>query len=157
MAERDACAQLVVLLEQLARDERSPRRFLVAVGRRGAGIRPGAAGMADLATGGRNMIRGRGFRPTFDDGTDGQVRHFTGIAFATGVFGPRITRWLSEHVGRDAASSADGRLSEAGIDFADRLLGGRLAVAAAPAWVADNVCARWAAPTDSRPGEGGRR
>ena len=138
--ETDACAELVELLERLAGEELSPRRFLAATGRFAAGIRPGLAGVVDLARGGRNMIAGRGFQHRFDDSTSGQVRHFAGIACAAGILGPRLTRWLSERVGRDHPASADGRLSEAAIELATGLLGGTLPVAAAPGWVRTVVC-----------------
>ena len=138
--ETDACAELVQLLERLAGEQLPPRRFLASTGRFAAGIRPGFAGLVDLARGGRNMIAGRGFQPRFDDATSGQVRHFVGIACAAGILGPRLTRWLSERVGRDHRTSADGRLSEAAIEFATRLLNGALPVAAAPGWVRTVVC-----------------
>jgi len=141
MAEPDACAHLVALLEGLASVERSPRRFLAALGRQAAGIRPGPAGLLDLGTGGRNVFRGRGFKGRFDDATDGQVRHFAGIAVATAILGPRLTRWTSVHVGRDQPSSADGELTEAAIEFATRILSRSLPVASAPGWVLDVVCA----------------
>lgn len=141
MVEPDACTQLVSLLQRLATVERSPRRFLTALGRQAAGIRSGPAGMLDLATGGRNVFRGRGFKVAFDDATDGQVRHFAGVALATTILGARLTRWASVHVGRDQPGSADGRLTDAAIEFASCLLGGSLPVASAPGWVQDVVCA----------------
>ena len=142
MPETDACTELVELLERLASEEPSPRRFLASTGRFAAGIRPGVAGLADLARGGRNMIAGRGFQARFDDATSGQVRHFAGIACAAGILGPRLTRWLSERIGRDHPTSADGRLSEAAIELATRLLSGALPVSDAPAWVRTVVCGR---------------
>jgi hypothetical protein len=137
----DACERLVGLVGQLARQEPSPRRLLARLGREGAGIRPGPLGMVDLARGGRDLIRGRGFRRQFDDATSGQVRHFTGIAVATSLMGPRLTRWTSQRIRHDPLASADGRLTEAGIEFARRLLEGTLPVGAAAGWVHETLCA----------------
>jgi hypothetical protein len=136
----EACERLAELLEQLAGNNPSPRRFIVALGRDGAGIRPGFIGVVDLLRGGKDIIVGRGFRRHYADATTGQVRHFAGTATATARFGPRLTRWLSEHVRNDPVASADGRLTDAGIDFARELLDRRLEVTEAAGWIRRNLC-----------------
>lgn len=108
--------------------------FLVALGEQAAGITPGRAGWADLATGGRNVLLGDGFRPELDDGTPKQVRHFVGTAAAAQRLGSTTTRVLSRLRG-DVPGTADDRLSAAAIDFARELRGGGLAPAEAGEWV----------------------
>jgi hypothetical protein len=95
MIESDACARLTEMTERLAVADPSPRSLLTRLGREAAGIRAGPAGVVDLARGGRDVLRGRGFNRQFDDGTDGQVRHFVVLAVSTMVFGRRATRCAS--------------------------------------------------------------
>ncbi|MDM4761933.1 hypothetical protein QT381_02800 [Galbitalea sp. SE-J8] len=135
-----ACAELADLADRLARGTSDPREFLVALGREAAGIRPGVIGVADLARGGRNTIPGRGMRAEFDDGTDGQVRHFAGIASAQERLGGRRTRQLAIRLLGDAPDSADGRLSDAAIAFAEGVRDGSIPLTAAGAWIRDHVC-----------------
>jgi hypothetical protein len=135
-----ACRRLAILAENIAVKDRSGEEFLVDLGRQGAGIRPGRLALIDLARDGHNTILGRGFRPEFDDGTRGQVRHFVGVARATMFGGPVLTRWISENVRRDAADSPDGKLADEGTDFAQALLAGRLAPSEAGAWIRDHLC-----------------
>jgi hypothetical protein len=135
-----ACRRLATLAENIAVRDRSAEAFLVDLGEQGAGIRPGRLALIDLARDGSNIIVGRGFRPEFDDGTRGQVRHFVGVARATMFGGPVLTRWISENVRRDAADSPDGKLADEGTDFAQALLSGRLAPSEAGAWIRDHLC-----------------
>jgi hypothetical protein len=135
-----ACQRLAGLASNLAAKDPTPERFLVDLGRQGAGIRPGRFALIDLAGDGRNIILGRGFRPEFDDGTRGQVRHFVGVGRASMFGGPVITRWLSENLRGDPADSPDGRLADEGIDFAQALLAGRLEVSAASGWIRERLC-----------------
>lgn len=139
-APRDACAELVALAAAQAASGIGARDFVGRLGTLGAGIRPGPRGFVDLATGGGNPLPGRGFRPELDDGTDGQIRHFCGIAEACCRLGPGLARWLSVHLGRDSPASADGRLTDVAVDFVRRLRGGELAVADAPAWLREALC-----------------
>ncbi|MCW2848104.1 MAG: hypothetical protein JWR90_2078 [Marmoricola sp.] len=139
MAE-DACHTLVALVARLAEGGPVPRRFLMALGREGAGIRSGPLGLVDLAVGGRNRVLGRGLKPAYDDGSRGQVRHFTGVATSTALLGAGFTRWASLTLRRDGADTPDGRLSEAAVEFASLLLSRKLAVQDASAWVRDTLC-----------------
>jgi hypothetical protein len=135
-----ACQRLAGLSANLAAQDRTAEQFLIDLGQQGAGIRPGRVALLDLARDGRNVIVGRGFRPEFDDGTRGQVRHFVGVARASMFGGSVLTRWISEHLRQDPANSPDGRLADQGIDFAQALLSGRLALSAASGWIRDRLC-----------------
>lgn len=138
-----ACRRLAGLAARLAEREPSRLQFLRDFGREAAGIRPAPRGVGDLARGGRNLIVGRGFLARFDDGTSGQARHFAGIAVATTlVGGAGPTRWISERLRDDPEGTADGRLTEAGIEFATEVLAGGLALAETPAWVLEHLCRR---------------
>lgn len=139
MGETNACARMADLIDELAAGGPSPRQLLDAIGEHCAGIRPGLAGLLDLRGGGRDLIPGRGFRPEYDDGTSGQVRHFAGIVASTARVGGPATRLVSERVRHDPADSPDGRLSIAGIQFAQDVLGGSITVAAAGQWVRDHL------------------
>jgi len=139
--EGNGCAALVALAVREAANGPGVRRFLDRLGRAGAGIRPGAVGLLDLARAGRNTLPGRGFRDELCDGTDGQVRHFCGIVFACGRFGRRLTRLISIHVRRDPADSADGRLTDLAIEFVGLLHARELAVTDAPDWLRRKLCA----------------
>jgi hypothetical protein len=135
-----ACERLAELAANLAARDRSAERFLVDLGQQAAGIRPGRLALLDLARDGRNIILGRGFKPEFDDGTRGQVRHFVGVARASMFGGSVVTRWISEHLRGDPANSPDGKLAEEGTDFAQALLAGRLEPSAASGWIRERLC-----------------
>lgn len=117
-----------------------PREFLLRLGTEAAGIRRGPAAVVDLARGGTNVIPGGGVKRRFDDETDGQIRHFAGIATAAARIGPRLARTLSITVLKDPPTSADGRLSDAAVDFARQLLSGELPVSDASAWIERTLC-----------------
>jgi hypothetical protein len=135
-----ACQRLAGLAANIAARDRSAERFLIDLGKQGAGIRTGRFALIDLANDGRNIILGRGFMPEFDDGTRGQVRHFVGVARASMFGGSALTRWISEKLRRDPPDSPDGRLADEGIDFAQALLAGRLEPSEASAWIRDRLC-----------------
>ena len=137
----DACAKLATAIELAATGTADPRRLLVALGTAAAGIRPGPVAFLDLARGGRNHFPGRGTASEFDDDSDGQVRHFAGIATSVARIGPTLTRWLSIVVGRDAPSSPDGRLTDLAVEFARLLLRRELATSDAADWVRQRLCA----------------
>lgn len=105
-----------------------------------AGIRRGALAVADLARGGSNLIPGGGVKRHYDDETDGQIRHFAGIATASARIGPRLARTLSLTVLRDPPTSADGRLTDAAVEFSRQLLSGELPLADASGWIARRLC-----------------
>ncbi|MGV8894843.1 MAG: hypothetical protein ACOH10_07180 [Rhodoglobus sp.] len=136
----DACAKLVRVVELIAIETSDPRRLLVALGTAAAGIRTGPLALIDLARGGRNHFPGRGMASEFDDDSDGQARHFAGIATSAARVGPTLTRWLSIVVGRDAPSSPDGRLTDLAVEFARALLKGDLATADAADWLRERLC-----------------
>jgi hypothetical protein len=138
-----ACRRLAGLAARLAERDRGPLPFLRDFGRQAAGIRPPPRGFGDLARGGRNRIVGRGFLARYDDGSSGQARHFAGIAVATTfVGGANPTRWISEHLRDDPNNSADGRLTDKGIEFATELLRGDMELDQTPGWVLENLCRR---------------
>jgi hypothetical protein len=114
--------------------------FLVELGSRVAGIGRGRWAVLKLVLGGRNRLKGGGFRPELRDHSAGQTRHFAGIARAVTVFGAERTRWISVHVRRDAPDSADGRLSDLAIEFATGVLDGSTQPARAGEWIRQNVC-----------------
>ncbi|MGH1549847.1 hypothetical protein ACRAWB_12005 [Leifsonia poae] len=138
----DACAELADACSRVAARTSNPREFLRRLGHEVAGVRRGVLWPVDAGRGGSNRIRGRGFRRHVDDGTDGQARHFAGIVAVAARIGPRLTRWLSIHVGRDAPDSADGRLTDHALDFVRLLRSGELAPQDADAWVRSTICGR---------------
>jgi hypothetical protein len=142
-ATQDGCQALANTADEIVsqRPDIDPREFIRELTFRVAGIDPGPKGVIDLAQGGENVIAGTGFKPVFDDGTEGQARHFAGTAGSVERFGASATLMASETVLRDPADSADGRLSRAAIVFATKLLDGDLAPADAGAWIRDHVCA----------------
>ncbi|TKV60654.1 hypothetical protein FDO65_02870 [Nakamurella flava] len=142
MEDVDACARLADLIDEIAAARPSPRQLLDATGERAAGIRSGLAGLLDLKAGGRDLVPGVGFRAEYDDGTRGQVRHFAGIVVSTVRMGGPATRLVSERIRNDPADSPDGRLSLAGIQFAQEVLSGAIPVAGAGQWVRDHLSAR---------------
>jgi hypothetical protein len=136
----DACAELADACSRVAARTSSGREFLRRLGHEVAGVRRGPLWPLDAGRGGSNRIRGRGFRRHVDDGTEGQARHFAGIVAVAARIGPRLTRWLSVHVGRDAPDSADGRLTDHAIDFVRLIRSGELAPQDADAWVRRTIC-----------------
>ncbi len=136
----DACEQLVELAERLSAETDSPREFLLRLGTGAAGIRRGPLAVVDLARGGSNVISGGGIKRPYYDGTDGQIRHFAGIATASARIGPRLARLLSITVLRDPPTSPDGRLTDAAVDFSRQLLSGELPFADASGWIDRNLC-----------------
>ena len=135
----DACARLAESIDRLAERGYSSGRFLRELGRV-AGVRRGPIWVFDAASGGRNRLRGRGFRPAMDDDTDGQARHFAGTVAVAARLGGAITRWLVVRVLRDAPESEDGRLSEEAIEFVRLVRSGELIQADAAGWVRDRLC-----------------
>lgn len=141
-ADIDACEQLARVAERLAERTDDPRRFLRGLAWNCAGIRLDPRGMLDLARGGRNRFRGGGFRTEFDDGTTGQVRHFTGVAVAPVLIGEAATRWAMRTVLRDPETSADHRLSVAALEFSAALREARIHPADAGAWIREHLATR---------------
>jgi hypothetical protein len=137
-----ACRQVAGVAARLA-EQKPPRLvFLRDLGRQVAGIRPPPRAYGDLARGGRNRIAGRGFLQRFDDGTQGQARHFAGIAVATSFGGGDPTRLISIFLRDDPAESPDGRLSDEAITFATEVLTGDLELDETPQWLLDHLCRR---------------
>ena len=83
---------------------------------------------------------GKGFLNRLDDGTIGQGRHFAGIVAASTFGGGQATRLISIFARSDPLESPDGRLTEEGIEFAEQVIGGDLAVDETPQWILDNLC-----------------
>jgi hypothetical protein len=137
-----ACQKMSELAGQLAGEDKTPGEFIAALGLEGAGIRQGSRGFADLLRGGYNRIPGRGFLARYDDGTQGQVRHFSGIAVATAVATGNPTLWISRHLRRDKKGSADDNLTEQSVGFATQVLNGRLALDQTGAWILTHLCRR---------------
>ncbi|WP_193047939.1 hypothetical protein [Mycolicibacterium baixiangningiae] len=136
----DACARIVALAKRQGAQHSDPRAFLMAFGRQGAGIRGGVLGVWDLARGGRDVLSGGGFNGEFDDGSGGQARHFCGIIVSACWFGRRLTRFVSVLIRRDRHDSADGRLSDAALDFVRLVRAGEVSVDAAHVWIAAQLC-----------------
>lgn len=138
-----ACRRMAGVSAKLAERDPAPIAYLRAMGLQVAGIRPPPRGYGDLARGGSNRIPGRGFLARLDDGSSGQARHFAGIVAATTfVGGSNPTRWISESLRRDPADSADGRLTEEGIEFATSVARQDLALDETPAWLLAHLCRR---------------
>jgi hypothetical protein len=135
-----ACQRLGALASLLAIENPNPERFLRRLGREAAGIHSGVRGLADLAGGGRDLIPGKGFRGRFSDGSNGQARHFAGIAVAASYGGEQATRLVSIFVRRDELNSADGALTEEALAFTRQIETGELPVAEAGGWIIERVC-----------------
>lgn len=146
--------QLARIADRLAARTDDPRRFLRGLAWNCARIRPGMLGLADLASGGGNRFGGTGFRPEFDDGTRGQVRHFAGVAVAPVLLGDRLARVALRWALRDPDGSADDRLSDAALVFSAALRSGGLPVSAAGRWIRENLAAGADAGSDARVGAG---
>lgn len=136
----DACDALARLVERLAVKQPSGEALLAQMAHETAAIRPGWRGLLDLMRGGVDLIRGRGFRARFDDDSDGQARHFAGIAYSVCLIGEKLTRFVSIRIRRDAEESPDGRLTDQAIDFAKGILSSRISVAAAGSWIETHLC-----------------
>lgn len=137
----NACADLVAAAARIAARSGSSRTFLVDLGAEVGGVRRGPLWFVDAARGGRNRLRGRGFRPHVDDGTDGQARHFAGIAAVAARIGARPTRWFALHVLRDASDSADGRLTDHALDLVRLTRSGELGQGDVAEWIRTTICA----------------
>jgi hypothetical protein len=140
-----ACERLAGLAAYLAERDDNVNQFLLDLGQQAGGISKGRRALADLARGGRNRIRGKGFKERFDDGSIGQVRHFVGYARASMFGGTSVTEWISVHLRHDAPDSPDGRLGDEGIEFAQDLISGRVELSDASNWLRTNLCRRPAA------------
>ncbi|KQX05061.1 MULTISPECIES: hypothetical protein [unclassified Leifsonia] len=137
----NACDSLAETATRLAAAGHRSRRFLVELGSAAGGVRSGPLWVIDAGLGGRNVLSGRGFRRRFDDGSDGQARHFAGLVAVSARLGAPLTRWLSVHVGRDHPDSADGRLTDSAIAFASGIRSGELAQSSAAEWIRRELCA----------------
>ena len=138
-----ACDRLASIAERVAGEvpPHSPRSFLIVLGEQAAGVRTGPLWWADAARGGRNHVRGGGFRAEYDDLTTGQVRHFAGTAAVAARVGTRLTRILGTRVLRDAPDTPDGRLSETALELVTALRSGRLEPADVAPWIRARLCA----------------
>jgi hypothetical protein len=138
----NACAELARTADEIAAEhpEWSGHAFLVELGSRVAGIGRGRMAVIGLMLGGRNRLKGGGFRPELRDNSAGQTRHFVGIARAVTVLGAGRTRWISVHVRRDAPDSPDGRLTDLAIGLAAGVLDGSLPTDRTGGWIRTNVC-----------------
>ena len=134
-----AAEHLARIADRLGARGLPPRRFLRALAWNCAGIRPGLVGYLDLARGGRNRFLGHGFRARFDDGTDGQVRHFAGVAVSPVLLGDPLASLAHRWALRDAPDTPDGRLSEQAFRFSKQLRAGSLAPHLAGAWIREHV------------------
>ena len=138
-AQTTAVERLARIADQLGARGLAPRRFLRGLAWNCAGIRPDLRGYLDLATGGRNSIPGRGFRGQFDDGSDGQVRHFAGVAVAPVLLGERAAQVAHHWILKDAPDTADGQLSAEAARFSRLLREGSLSTRDAGTWIRRNL------------------
>ena len=137
----DACSALADRVDALAAASPRPRVLIAAVAREVAGIRPWPLGLIDLASGGSNRIRGRGFAQPYDDDTRGQARHFAGVAGATLRLGGPIAHLLMRTAGGDHRGTADDRLTGRAVEWSRLLRRGELPVAEAGDWIRREICA----------------
>lgn len=135
-----ACEAFAEAAALIAGGSEDVRTFLDRLGMHTAGIRPGLAGLGDLVRGGRDLLAGGGFRADFDDGTDGQVRHFAGTAVAAAKIGGNLTELLNEHARGDWKGSPDERLTRSAVEFTEQLLSGALPVSRAAEWIRERLC-----------------
>jgi hypothetical protein len=135
------CWALVRLAETEGAHGVPRKAFLRALALHGAGVRPGILGFVDLMRGGRDTLRGSGFRQEYSDGSNGQVRHFCGVLGSCALLGYRATRWLSIVIRHDSPQSADGRLTEAAIALYRSLMDGSVSVEDTAVWIRDHICA----------------
>ena len=144
-AEADAvpaCAALAVLASLIVDADPSvdAGTFLERLGEQAAGVRPGVRGIADLATGGDDHLRGTGFRDELDDGTAGQARHFAGVAAAAARFGDELTDFAGRTVHGDDSGTADAKLTHKALEFVHLLESGDLTPRGAADWIRAEVC-----------------
>jgi hypothetical protein len=135
-----ACERLAIVAAGLGLQTDDPNELLRKLGRRAAGIHDPPRAFVDLARGGQDLIPGAGFRNRYNDRTAGQARHFAGIAVATTYGSESQTRLISIFVRRDPANSADGRLTDAALEFARLLRRGELQTEDAGDWILAEVC-----------------
>ncbi|WKK72439.1 hypothetical protein Q0F99_05660 [Rathayibacter oskolensis] len=141
MPPADACSILVDRVDALAAADPRPRALIAALAEEVAGIRRFPLGLLDLARGGSDRVRGRGFHRRYDDGTRGQARHFAGVAGATLYLGGGLAHLLMRTVGGDAHGSADDRLTRRAAQWSRLLRRRELAVADAAEWIRREICA----------------
>ena len=139
--ELNGCQELAAVCDRIvaADPDIAPRDFLRALGDIVAGIDPGIEGIVDLARGGANEVYGKGFLPEFDDGSDGQPRHFAGTAASVAIFGGRATEFVA-HTFLDPPDTPDGRLTSAAVDFATQVIDEELPLTQTADWVLENLC-----------------
>lgn len=137
----DACSVLADRVEVLAASSPRPRALIAALAAEVAGIRPLPLGLLDLAGGGTNRVRGRGFHRPYDDGTRGQARHFAGVAGATLHLGGPLAHLLMRTAGGDPRGSADDRLTQRAVEWSRLLRRGELPVNGAAEWIRREICA----------------
>ena len=137
-----ACRALSVLAELIVAADPSvePMALVERLGEQAAGIRPGVRGLADLATGGDDHLRGDGFRDDLDDGTSGQARHFAGVAAATARLGDEVTHVASTHLMGDGSDTADAQLTHKALEFVRLLESGDLTPGTAADWIRKELC-----------------
>jgi hypothetical protein len=140
--KQDGCQALASTADAIAIDQPDiePRAFIRELAHRVAGIDPGVTGVVDLAKGGENLVAGEGFREPFDDHSQGQARHFAGIAASVERFGATATLVAGETLGRDPPESADGKLSRAAVVFVSKLIDGELVPSDTGQWIRDHIC-----------------
>ncbi|WP_146076236.1 hypothetical protein [Rathayibacter rathayi] len=97
-----------------------------------------------LARGGRNRIRGRGFRRPYDDGTRGRARHVIAVAGVTLYLGGPLAHLLLRTIGGDARGSVADRLTSRAFRWGRLLRRGDVRVADAGAWIRREICHRGA-------------
>jgi hypothetical protein len=140
--ERDGCQALASTADEIVEEQPDiePRSFIRELARRVAGIDPRLSGVIDLAKGGENIVAGEGFRELFDDDTQGQARHFAGIAASIERFGATATLMAGDILLGDPPESADGKLSRATAVFVSKLIDGELVTSDAGQWIRDHIC-----------------
>lgn len=138
-----ACTALSALAGLIAAADPSvdAMTFIERLGEQAAGIRPGVRGLADLATGGDDHLRGDGFRDDLDDGTPGQARHFAGVAASAARLGDDLTHVASTHLLGDGTDTADAALTHKALEFVRLLESGELTPGTAAAWIRQELCA----------------
>lgn len=141
-ATQNGCQELAAAADQIVEDYPAieTRAFIRELARRVAGIDPGPKGIIDLAQGGENVVVGGGFKPIFDDGSQGQARHFAGTAGSVERFGAAATLMAGSTFLRDPPDSADGRLGRAAVVFATKLIEGDLTPLDTSTWIREYLC-----------------
>lgn len=137
----NACRELAAICDRILASDAAiaPVDFLRSLGSLVAGIDPGPEGILDLTRGGSNEIWGKGFRPEFDDGSNGQARHFAGTAASVAIVGGRLTEFVA-HTFLDPADTPDGRLTSAAVTFATQILDETLPLQNCSEWIQDHLC-----------------